>query len=237
MTASDGWPRTAPVAYDDTHRLIPGRYTEDAEHALGDLAAHEVDREDLIVLAAATNPRLQAQEERHPGGLGRTDVVFGVPYSKIVNAAFAYPGEGARFHGPDGRGAWYCALDLETCLAEVAYHRVRHLAETGLADEDDVPYRLFLADVHGQDFAWLTDDDSAAARACLDPDSYVAGQRLGARLRSAQAGGVVYPAVRRPGGVNVAVLAPAVVANVRRAALYRLTFRAGRLASAAAAVA
>ena len=214
----------APAAFDDTCRLIPGRYTEDAEHALGALAADEDDLRSLIQLAAATNPRLQAQEERHPGGLGRDDVVFGVPFSKIVNAAFAYPGQGARFHGPYGRGAWYCALDVETCLAEVVFHRAEHLRETGATDEDAVPYRLFLADVRGQDFAWL-DDDRRQSRRCLAPDSYAEGQVLGARLREHGSAGVVYPSVRRDGGTCLAVLQPPIVGNVRRSALYRLTIR------------
>lgn len=228
MSSPDDWPRIAPAAFDDTHRLIPGEYTEDAEHALADLAGSDQELLALVQLAAATNARLQAQAEHHPGGLDRGDVVFDVPYSKIVNAAFAYPGQGARFHRPDGRGAWYCALDLDTCLAEVVYHRVRHLAETGLTDEDDIAYRLFRADVHGQDFAWL-DDDNPATRECLDPDSYAAGQELGSRMLTRAAAGIIYPSVRRPAGTNIAVLVPAIVANVRREALYQLTIQGGTL--------
>ena len=138
----------AEVSCDDTHRLIPGRYTEQAEHALTALCDDDDGLTALVQLAAVTNSRLQAQEEHHPDGLGRTDMTFGLPFSQIVNAAFAYPGEGARFHPAHGRGAWYCALDLDTCLAEVAFHRIRHLEETGLSEEPDIPYRLFLADIH-----------------------------------------------------------------------------------------
>jgi hypothetical protein len=130
---------------------------------------------------------LQAQEERHPQGLSRADMVFGVPYSKIINASFAYTGQGARFHSATSvRGAWYCALDLRTATAEVAYHRIRMLAEIGRDAEADIPYRQFVADVHAQDFAWL-DDRSKRTRACLDPDSYAAGQALGEELRERDA--------------------------------------------------
>ncbi|NQW73540.1 MAG: RES family NAD+ phosphorylase [Actinobacteria bacterium] len=232
MNHPAAWPRMAAVSYDDTHRLIPGQYTEQAEHALSALADDQGELDFLVQLAAVTNSRIQAQEERHPAGLSREDMTFGTLFSKIVNAAFAYPGEGARFHRAIGKGAWYCALDLDTSVAEVAHHRIRHLAETGLRDEVAVPYRLFLADIHGQDFAHL-DDGSPATRACLDPDSHTAGQDLGARLATTTAGGVVYPSVRRPPGQCVAVLVAPLVSNVRREAPYHLTIADGRLAHVA----
>lgn len=228
--APRAWPRLAPAAFDDTHRLIPGIYTEDAEHALAALADDDDGTLALITLAAATNARLQAQEERHPGGLTRADLVFGVPYSRIINAAFAYPGQGARFHSPHGPGAWYCALDLDTCIAEVAHHRVRHLHEMGETDEHNIPYRLFLADVHAQDVAWL-DDARPQTRACLRPDDHTAGRELGQRLRAEGVSAVVYPSVRQPGGTNIAVLAAPVVANVRRDALVHISIADGALAT------
>lgn len=224
---SRAWPRMGPVAHDATSRLIPGRYADTVEPALGRLTDDEDDLRNLIELASATNTRLQAQEERHPAGLGRADVVFGTPYSKFVNAAFTNPGQGARFHGRR-RGAWYCALAVETAIAEVGFHRSVHLAETGVREED-ASYRQFLADVHAQDFAHL-DDGSRRSAACLDPDSYVAGQDLADRLLARGAGGVLYPAVRHPGGTNLAVLQPAIVANVRPGAAYRLTIRDGVVA-------
>jgi len=224
----------AAVSFDDTQRLIPGQYTEQSEHALSALVDNDDELTTLEQLAAVTNSRIQAQEERHPAGLGRRDMTFELPYSKIVNAAFAYPGEGARFHGAIGRGAWYCALDLDTCIAEVAHHRIRHLEETGLRDESDIPYRLFLADVHGQDFAHL-DDDSHATLACLEPDTYSHGQELGLRLSGSSVGGVVYPSVRRRSGRCIAVLVAPLVGNVRREALYYLTIKDGSLADAAPA--
>ena len=185
----------AEVSCDDTHRLIPGRYTEQAEHALTALCDDDDGLTALVQLAAVTNSRLQAQEGHRPAGLGRTDMTVGLRFSQIVNAAFAYPGEGARFHPAHGRGAWYRALDLDTCLAEVAFHRIRHLEETGLSDEPDIPYRLFLADIHGQDFAHL-DDDSPATRTCLDPHSYVYGEEIGSRLSESATGASTGPTRR-----------------------------------------
>jgi RES domain-containing protein len=230
VTTPAGWPRRAPIAFDDTTRLIPGTYTEGIDHSLAELADDDDERDLLLQLAAATNSRLQAQEERHPAGLSREDMVFGIPYSKIINAAFANPGEGARFHAPGGRGVWYCARDIDTSLAEVAHHRVRHLAETGLDAEEGIPYRLFLADVHAQDFYWL-DDTSQATKECLDPHSYTAGQQLGARIVAGFGGGVVYPSVRHRGGTCVAVFAAPLVSNLRQGLLYYLTIANGSLVS------
>jgi RES domain-containing protein len=230
MTAAkQEWPRIAEVAFDDTHRLIPGQYDDHEESPLAALSDNDTDLRALVQLSGATDSRLQAQAERHPAGLGRDDLVFGIPYSKIINAAFAYPGDGARFHSPHGKGAWYCALDLETCVAEVVHKRVNHLAECGLNAESNISYRLFLADIHGQQFAWL-DQDSSADRACLDPLSHASGQALGQQLSEDHTSGIVYPSVRYPGGTCIAVLAAPVVANVRRAAHYTITIENGALA-------
>ena len=223
-----GWPRIAEAAFDNTRRLIPGRYDDHDESPLAALSDNDKDLRTLMQLSAATDSRLQAQAERHPAGLGRDDLVFGIPYSRIINAAFAYPGDGGRFHSPNSKGAWYCALDLETCVAEVVHKRVNHLAECGLNAESNISYRLFLADIHGQKFAWL-DQDSSVDRACLDPFSHTSGQALGEQLTADHTSGIVYPSVRNPGGTCIAVLAAPVVANVRRAARYTFTIENGAL--------
>lgn len=230
MTSEPEWPTVGPASFDGTHRLIPGEYTEEGEHVLSLLSDSDRAREDLIRLAGATNARLQAQEETHPSGLSRTDMVFGVPYSRIVNGAFANPGLGARFHPQRGLGAWYCATEIDTCIAEVIHHRVKHLAETGLRSEADIPYREFLADVHAQDFLWLT-DAHAQTQACLDPNSYTAGQQLASTYRPQGASGVVYPSVRHPSGTCLAVWVAPIVGNVRRHSLHSISIEDGRLAN------
>ena len=216
------WPRLAPVSRDDTLRLIPGEYAQAPEIALAGLVDDDAELIQLVRIAAATNGRLLAQEERPSAGISRVDLVFGVPFSRVINGAFSYGGEGARFHPPGPKGAWYCALSEATCVEEVAFHRIRHLQETGVSDEADIFYRFFLADIHAQDFAML-DDGSAASRACLDRDSYVAGQALGSQLRRDGRGGVEYPSVRDPGGTCLAVLQAPIVSNVRLGAVCSLT--------------
>jgi hypothetical protein len=217
-----GWPQFDQVIHDDTSRLIPGEYGEDPEKALAGLVDSGDELNQLIRIAAVTNSRLLAQEERQNDGLSRADLVFGVPYSRITNGAFSYAGEGARFHTPGPKGAWYCALSVDTCVREVAFRRIRHLRETGAPDEDEIPYRLFLADIHAQDFAMLGDGHPSSL-ACLDPNSYAASQRLGAQLRIDGRGGVEYPSVRDSGGTCLAVLQAPIVSNVRRGDIYLLT--------------
>lgn len=109
-------------------------------------------------------------------------------------------------------------------LGAVAHDDTARLIPGRHADESDVPYRLFLADIRAQDFA-LLDDGHPSSVACLTPNSYVEGQALGRRLRRESRGGVRYPSVRHPGGTCLAVLQAPMVSNVRRAATYRLSFR------------
>src|SRR6185437_2003350 len=77
---------------------------------------------DVFELDNATNDRLLAENDLLPG-IGVHELIFGVPYYRIVNAAFTHAHPlGSRFSGPD-RGAWYAAFELRTAQAEVAFHR------------------------------------------------------------------------------------------------------------------
>ena len=92
-----------------------------------------VSAEDAAALAeieGATSNRLLA-ESRGTEGIGRGEFIHGVPYTSFVNAAFAYgkPREANRFNA--AHGAWYAALDVETCLREVAHHMSEFLARSG----------------------------------------------------------------------------------------------------------
>jgi hypothetical protein len=58
-------------------------------------------------------------------GISVHELLFGVAYAHIVNAAFthAHPA-GSRFNRPE-RGAWYAASELETAQAEIALHKAQ----------------------------------------------------------------------------------------------------------------
>jgi RES domain-containing protein len=152
-------------------------------------------------------------------GIGVEELVFGVPRAGVINAAFCHAHPlGGRFNGPD-RGAWYASYEVATAQAEVAFHKTVELAEIDRF-VDIVTYDDYLADSS----ASLHDLRVPDVEDCLDPDSYLASQALAERLLAAGSLGVVYPSVRSSGGTCVARVRPALVANVRVARTYRLTW-------------
>jgi hypothetical protein len=212
-------PPTATVRRPDTHRLIPSAYSRTGS-VLAEIAEDEAHLRDLFELDLATNDRVLAENGRLPG-IGPEELIFGVPYFRIVNAAFthAHP-MGSRFNGPE-RGAWYAGFELRTSQAEVAFHKTAEYAEIGRF-EDRVTYDDYLADVSAQ-LHDLRHDERFAA--CLAADSYLASQELAERLLDAGSIGVVYPSVRRRGGTCLAVFRPAVVSHVRLGATYAFEWR------------
>ncbi len=222
MSPARPWPPVTEVRWDDCHRLIPAVYADTDVPLLAGLASSPGDVDALLDLAGATNARLMAQADVLPGGIGSDELVFGVPHWRIVNAAFCHPHPlGSRFNGPD-RGAWYAGQHVGTSIAEVVHHRTVDLAEIGHW-ELEVEYQDYLADVHAP-LHDLRRPRDRRARACLDPDSYLASQALAATLLAAGSLGVVYPAVRDPGGEALACFRPAMVGNVRAGTRYRMTW-------------
>jgi RES domain-containing protein len=204
----------------DTCRLLPSRFADVEDSVLAPLADSDDHLRDLFDLDNATNARLRTQNGG-AAGINVDELVFGVPNFRIVNAAFTYAHpQGSRFN--DGRrGAWYCAFDVETALAEVSFHKAVEYAEINRFD-DSVQYQCMLAD-----FTATFHDLRGQARyeACLAPDSYIESQTLAERLLDGGSLGIIYPSVRRPEGINLACFRPALVGNVRKGAAYRLTWR------------
>jgi hypothetical protein len=210
-------PPVSLVRQFDTHRLVPSKRS--TASVLVRIADDDEHLRDIFDLDQATNDRLLAETGRAPG-IGPHELVFGVPFAAVVNAAFCHPHPfGARFSSPE-RGAWYAAFELETAQAEVAFHKSIELAEIGQWHEA-VSYDDYLAD-----FSTPLHDlrDDAPSADCLSPDSYVVSQELAERLLAAGSGGVVYPSVRRAGGTCVACFRPALVGHVRRDASWRFTW-------------
>jgi RES domain-containing protein len=184
------------------------------------------DNEDEFVLLAeiegATSGRLIA-EERGSGGIRAEELVHGVPHARFINASFAYakPREPMRFN-PADRGAWYAALEVETCVAEVGYHLTN-----ALADANDftavVDYIEMLASMAGI----FVDLRQAPHHPSLDANpalGYPAGNAVAAAARAAGHNGILYPSVRHAGALCVAALWPNVVQSVVQGAMYRLTW-------------
>jgi len=208
-------PSVSLVRQYDTHRLIPAKYSEASDSVLVRVADSDEDLKKIFDLDGATNDRLLAENGLLPG-IGIHELVFGVPYYRIVNAAFCHAHPlGSRCNAPD-RGAWYAAFEIDTAQAEVAYHKWQELVEVNWLEEEEVTYGDYLADfsaefhdIRGGDFPM-----------CLDPESYMASQELAQQLLEAGSLGVIYPSVRKPGGTCLACFRPALVTNVRKGSAY-----------------
>ena len=170
------------------------------------------DLQALFELEGATNDRLLGEAGVLPG-ISVRELVFGIPYAHIVNAAFTHANpSGGRFNGPE-RGAWYAGFTRETSENEIAYHRGKELQEIRWMERETFSYVDFLADFRSG-FHDLRGDSQY--RNCLGPNNYKASQRLASRLLEESSAGLVYPSVRDKGGTCVACFRPALVGNVRR---------------------
>lgn len=213
-------PPTILVRQNDTHRLIPSKYSEGGDSVLARIADDGAHLKDIFDLDNATNDRLLAENDLLPG-IGIHELVFGVPYFRIVNAAFchAHP-QGSRFNGPD-RGAWYAAFEIETSHAEVAYHKSIELAEIDWFDEE-VTYDDYLADFSAE---FHDVRNAQEFSEYLAADSYWASQDMAQQLLNGASLGLIYPSVRHRPGTCVACFRPALVMNVRKGQTYLFAWK------------
>lgn len=213
------------------HRLIPAKYSEGGT-VLAEIADDEAMLADIMLLDGATNDRLQG-ENFGLAGISPFELVYGIPNAHIIRAAFLHSSQfGSRFNDAT-RGAWYAAAEVRTSIAEVTYHKARRLSEMVVPgmpfqrpDEESSEYDDWEADFHA---AFHSLEPVEAYAECLQPEPvpqcYAASQRLGRELLEQGSNGIVYPSVRRPGGVCVVCFRPALVYRPRQASRYRLTLR------------
>lgn len=206
-----------------THKLIPAKYG--AESVLENLPLPPDVLSDLSELDAATNERKIAENSGNRA-IGPGELLLGVPEAHIVNAAFTHPSPfGGRFHGVQ-RGAWYAGFELETSIAEVAFHKRRFLQDGRIEGRYSFDYIDFLADFSGE-FHRL---ETAELKSCLQPEPvpqcYSASQALANKLLFEGSNGIVYPSARRYSGTCIACFRPALVFHPRRGQKYRLNIDA-----------
>jgi len=184
-----------------------------------------VDEDEISALAeieGATSTRLRA-EDRGLESLHANEFVYGVPHSNFINAAFAYsrPRSVNRFNG-DGRGAWYAALDVQTCINEVAFHMRNFLGAAG-EYHAVVEYAEMFSSMAGEflDLRNIHDHPS------LHPDTsigYKAGNLLANAALAQGLNGIIYPSVRHSGGICLAALRPHAIQSVAPGDVYRMTW-------------
>ena len=214
-------PKISSVSRNNTHRLIPTRYADDAEGVLARLGLPQSQFDNLRQLEGATNDRVSGESNLLPG-ITVHELVFGLPHYHIINAAFTYARPGGTRFSSSYRGVWYCGFARKTAQAEVAHHYAQGLRETDWREKETVSYRDYLADFRA-DFHDLRGDRTFDD--CLDPDSYRASQCLAAELLAKGSAGIVYPSVRQKGGTCIACFRPALVGNVRQGEKITFTFR------------
>jgi hypothetical protein len=202
-----------------THRLIPTAYA--TESVLESLNLPTGVITDLTELDAATNERKMAERGGNVA-ISPGELLYGVPEAHIVNAAFTHPGPfGGRFND-SRRGAWYTGVELETSMAEVAFHKRRFLKDARISERLSFDYADFLADFSGQ-FHFLDDADR---QQCLQPEPipqcYAPSQALANSLLYSGSSCIVYPSVRRLGGTCIACFRPALVFHPRRGKRYKV---------------
>ncbi|MBB6145530.1 RES domain-containing protein [Silvibacterium bohemicum] len=220
-------PPVIEVRLRNTHRLIPSKFSEGGT-VLSRIAENQSVLNDLLELDSATNDRLQGEQGLLPG-ISVHELVYGVDYAHIVNAAFTHASpEGGRFNGPQ-RGAWYAGLARETALAEVGFHKQRQLEEVNWAEVETSTFDDYLADftmpVH--DITGENPRFKKYLRPEPIPDCYAEPQALTQQLLAARSNGVLYPSVRQAQGNCLACFRPALVYFVRRGARLEMAIQAG----------
>jgi len=155
------------------HRLISSKYSLSGT-VLEDVTSTDADLAAATALDAATNDRVLG-ETRGLAGISPFELVYGFPNAHIIRAAFLHPNKagGSRFNDTT-RGAWYAAEEVETCIAEVSYHRAKRLSEVIDPDKpdqmphsDNATYDDWQADFHA-DFHVL--EPASNYPECLQPE-------------------------------------------------------------------
>lgn len=159
--------------------------------------------DELFYLESLTNDRLR-DEAGDIALVALEDRVVG-PGASPVMAAFTHTGMPSRFS--DGSfGVYYAGRDLETAIAETAFHRARFLSWTN-EEPGEIAMRVYVGTVEKP----LHDLRGSDYKALHDPDDWTPSQAFGKHLRATGAWGTVYHSVRRAGGECIAALRPPAV--------------------------
>lgn len=210
---------TLTGALQPSYRLIPSRFLP---IGLFDTVATAADAQAVMELAGWTNDRLIADR------LDRLPVshwVYGRPNSSVIMAAFLHSApDGMRFNGPD-LGAWYASKEIETAAAEVGHHLRREAIARNVPAMSRT-YRAYSARLAGADYCDIR--GLQAERPDLyQPDSYVAAQIFGEKLRSQGRAGIVFDSLRRRSGTSMAAFILPNITNVRQTDHFEISVEAG----------
>lgn len=191
-----------------THRLIASRWPT---VGVFDTVALPEDLEDALLLESLTNDRVTETLARL-SRIDRREWVLDQPGATLVMAAFCHPAPGGGRFNTNALGAWYCAGDVATAIAETVYHHTRRLAHSASGFRHTIQMRELISELSGEfhDLRGL----GAAQPDLYDRDDYAASQVLGEALRRSGSNGLLYDSVRRSGGRNAVVFRPSLLPPV-----------------------
>lgn len=202
------WPPLRRVRWTRAYRIIASRYPpiDLFERVSEDPAVWEA----LIAAEALSNPRVR-QEVGDISLVPPEERVQG-PGASYVMASFTHVNpDGSRFS--DGTyGVYYAARELDTAIAETAFHfgRLATAAGDGARRED---FRVLVGalDSHLHDLRLLT--DRALGKGLLNPhvSSYAESAAWARRLRAEGSNGLVYPSLRHSMGTCIGAFHPRAV--------------------------
>ena len=196
------------VEWKPSWRIIPSRFPP---IQLFERVTDPGDLEAIFAVESLTNPRLR--DEVGDIRLVPPEYRVSGPGSSIIMAVFTHLNPaGSRF--TDGTyGVFYAANNLDTAIAETAYHRERFMRATAEV-RMELDMRVYLVDLATS----LHDLRGCKAEFPLvyHSDNYTAGQRLAATLRKDGSNGIAYDSVRHHGGECVAVFRARLLSNCRQ---------------------
>ena len=191
-----------------THRLIASRWPT---IGVFDSVASADDLEAALLLETLTNDRANETLARL-GQLDRSEWVTGQLCATLVMAAFCHLAPGGGRFNSEALGAWYCATEIETAIAETVYHHTKRLAHSASGFRQVIQMRELISEVDAEvcDLRGLWERHPEL----YDPESYARSQPFGEALRRAGTNGIVYTSVRRPSGTNLVVYRPSLLPPV-----------------------
>ena len=140
--------------------------------------------------------------------------------SEIIDKTFELSkSEGGSRFNDGARGAWYCALDSDTAIAEVAYHQVRRMDKIGMYEPGVYRGKVIFQEL----LAWFVDPfhdirGLPGGKDFLGTEpkiAYPTGRDYANKLRAKGELGIIYESVRRPGGICLAAFYPQMVRDLQ----------------------
>jgi len=201
---ADRW-RFGRVDWPEAWRIIASRYPpiDLFERLMVDPAAWDA----LVAAEQLTNPRVR-DEVGDIALVPPEDRVAGAGASYVMASFTHLNPKGSRFS--DGMfGVYYAAAELETAIAETV-HQFETFARDSADPQRMEDMRVLVGSIQ-EDFEDVGALLEPQRSQVLDPDSYAASQPYARAMREADSLGVVYPSVRRLGGVCVGAFKPRAV--------------------------